>query len=200
MEITAARVLVALPIKTEEHIIESLDEYHDAGTIATCALVCRRWLPISRSKLYRRVNLHYLRQWLSFENIVLRPSSPEITLYLKKVEVLYVHPRDGKPIDEKTKRSHIGRKSDQERPWAHLILPQCTACLTGLKTISYTGVDLTTCGDLELLCGSYYPCVTFLGLDGCHFDDGFHMLQFLSGFPSLSTLSMRTTSLRSSSE
>lgn len=85
---------VRLPIEIHEKIISFL---HDEGwAIAKCALVCRTWLPFSRSLLYDEVHLVCRYQYCRFLRLLVDPPS-DIVPYLQHVRVLSIMKRAAIP-------------------------------------------------------------------------------------------------------
>lgn len=191
---------VRLPIELQEFIIDSLDNYDDAGTIAKCALVCRTWLPFSRYKLYSEVSLRYCQKWCQFKDILLRYKSEAIEEYLRRTRELCVWPRDDKQyFDEEQRRwqPRIGWRKGQQRPWAHLVLIQCAKRLTSLTLIHMIQVDLSPSHNLAIRSGLYYHRLTKLVLSECKFMGIPQLHQFVTSFPALSDLTLTLLRLHS---
>lgn len=191
------RQVVELPLKLHHYIIAFLKNGSDAGTIAKCALVCRRWLPFSQSKLYDDVWLNYRRQWISFECLMLKPPS-SIVEYLGGVQRLLIQPLDDKFIDKEEKQPRIGWGEGQERPWAHLVLIQCAAQLVDqLTQIRLYEIDWTCAQDSAVLCGRNYLSLSKLELFNCTFVDIGQLGLLVTGLPGLDVLSLRSIKLQS---
>lgn len=159
---TADERIIEVPIEIYEHVIGSLDNFFNAGTIANCAVVCRAWLPYSRYKLYRAVHLYFHRQWTCFERLMPPSISPNISRYLGMVRRLGIWPRDGE-FSPKQGRSQGWRKGQKQPQWAHLVPIQCAAQLTGL---------------------------TALVLTSCKFSSVLQLHSFVTAFPALSELEL----------
>lgn len=188
------RQTVELPIEIHEHILGFLDNWKDAGTIARCALVCRRWLPFSRFKLYFIVELRNRQQWTSFKHLVLESTS-NVVGYLGRVRDLRILPEG--LFGEERLQPLTGWGKGQERPWAHLVLVQCTTRLTGLTHIHLSDIDWTYYQDFTIRCGSYYLSLTTLVLCNCTFSNVLQLHLFVTAFPSLRHLSLVGIKLRS---
>ena len=136
------RHTVELPIELHEHIIGLLDSYHDAGTLANCALVCRQWLPSSRSKLYHVVALNSSKSWAAFQRHMSLSATSVIVRYLKLVRRLCIWSGDRvRSFEGLSSDLHLGGREGQERPWTHLVLIECASRLAGITHIELRKID-----------------------------------------------------------
>lgn len=188
---------VKLPIEIQEHIIDSLDSFVDASTIAQCALVCRTWLPFSRYKLYSSIWLWNNWQWARFKNLVLRSQSPSIAGYLGRMRELHIWPLDVKFPDIDPTQPRVGWGKGQQRPWAHLVLLQCAVRLTGLTRIYMDAVDLSPSHGLAVRSGCYYRSLATLDLVECTFANVLQLHQLVTAFPVLTNLTLTRLKLHS---
>ena len=184
------RLIDTLPTEIHACIIDSFNNYCDAGTILNCALVCRAWLPFSLHKLYSEVHLRYRRESILFKEVVLR-CDPEIMVrYLGRVRELIVYPEDKQFFDEERTQRRIGWKKGQEQPWAHLTLIQCARRLTGLTNISMSRIDLSPSHPIAIRSGQYYHSLTKLDIIECTFTGILQLQSFVTSFPALSDLTL----------
>lgn len=206
MELSSSQILtteadervIKLPIEMQEHIIDCLDNFYEAGTIANCALVCRTWLPFSRYKLYSIGELCYHRQWTRFRDLILQSKSDSsITGYLGMMRELQVFPLDKEFFDEGRTRRRIGWMQGEERPWGHLVLDHCSLCLTGLMRIHMIEVDLRPSHDMTIHSGCFYRSLSTIELMSCTFTNIVQLQQFVTSFPALSDLNLSWLNLRS---
>ena len=189
LEIVEKRI-IRLPLEVEEHIIDSLDNEWNAGTIANCALVCRAWLLRSRSKLYSIVELHSRQQWDRFIDHMLRCESEAIAGYMGMVRELHVWQWGEQFLSRQETQRHIGWNKGQERPWSHLVLDYCSIRLAGLAYIELWGVDLSFSHDMTIRSGCHYHSLSELVLNKCTFRNLSQLLRFVTSFPALSDLSL----------
>lgn len=194
---TVERRILRLPIEIQEHIIGSLDNEHDAGTIANCALVCRAWLPRSRSKLYSKVYLWEHQQWDRFKDLVLRCKSESTAGYLRRVRELYVSSQNEEFFDKKRIRRWTRWNKNGERPWAHLALDYCSLHFTGLTYLDMHCVDFSLSHSMAICSGCYYHSLTKLHFCCCTFIGILQLRQFMVSFPALSELTLNRLSLHS---
>lgn len=181
------RRVTTLPIEIQEHIISSLNNEEDAGTIANCALVCRQWLPRSRSKLYSLIPLGTRRQCTSFRSLVQHPPL-SIAAYLKNVQELYIWP---------DREEKLEWKAGQERPWAHNILTQFAGYLPDLTRVEFHYVYWRRAHDFSLRIGCTYHSITTLVLKDCTFASVSQLHTLATAFPALSDLTLVLITLRS---
>ena len=189
------RLIDMLPMEIHACIIESLDNEEDVGTIASCALVCRAWLPFCRRKLYcedSELNLRLRPQWVQFNKKVLQCKSDALAGRLSRVRELSVWPRD--QIGEWRR---IGWEKGEVRPWAHLVLFQCETRLAGLTYIYMNDVDLSPLHPSAICSGQHYHSLTTLEFIGCKFAGILQLLQLVTSFPALSDLTLKWLTFRS---
>lgn len=184
------RRIIELPIEIQECIIDSLDNFYDAGTIASCALVCRTWLPFSQYKLYSIIELQNSIQWIRFKDLALRSKSESVAGYLGIARELHVSPSDNHSRDKDGKLQVIGWGRGEIRPWGHLVLLQCATRLTGLAHIKFEFMSLSPSHDLAIRSGCYYRSVTSVELRNCACMNAHQLLQFVTAFPALTHLAL----------
>lgn len=183
-----------MPIEMHHHIIDSLENETDSRTIAHCALVCRAWLPFSRSKLYRRIDLRSRLQWNRFKDHIVRPAS-HMTPYLEKVREMCVSRQDpcaGLFCMWRRPRGLFRRSTDSEWPWIHTVLDLCVVQLSGLPKFTFVQIDWTRPGFHKNAidsCGLYHS-LTSLRLERCTFLDILQLQQLVLAFPALSDLAL----------
>lgn len=181
---------VTLPLETQYHIIESFNRRADKGSIASCALVCRAWLPISRRMLYSFIIFNYRREWIAFYNAMFHSNSQSLAQCRGTVRELWVNPSDQRFFDEACTQPRIGWLKHQERPWAHLVLVQSAMQLTSLTTLLIQGVDWNHLNSVAIDCGPYHHSLTTLSLVICTFPNIIHLHQFVTAFPALRVLQL----------
>lgn len=162
---------VELPFDVQAYVISFS---HDNEALASCALVCRSWLPVARSSLYFSVRLGSERQWAAFERLFLEAGASDVGRYLGKVRQLYV----------------TSSCASDDKGWEDTVVPRCTKYLTGLNTICIHDADLTLSLDSLIANPPKYDLVR-LDLEDVTCRDELQVLQFMMLFPSLSSLTLR---------
>lgn len=186
-EVVETRI-IELPIEIHEYIIGFLNNEHSSGTIANCALVCRRWLPFSRFKLYFIVSLDCSRQWTAFEHLMELPASSNILGYLGRIRELTIEPKDDQPDGDRW-QDHYDHW--EKRPWTSPVLDRCAARLSGLTRLEFRQVRCSHPRHIsDLHAGSAYHSLTILKLQDCSFQNMDQLHIFVTAFPALSDLTL----------
>lgn len=137
-----------------------------------CALVCRAWLPCSRSKLFHTIVIDGTQSWARFK-VILSPSTPShIAPYLKTVRKLVVFP--------------IGE--NEEDVWSHEILGACLEYMTGLKRIELDSFTFTSEWRSSLQSIAPYFSLQALKIQDMYGGDLMDLHQLISTFPNLAQL------------
>lgn len=174
------RKIVELPIELYEYIIAFLDSRSDSSTIMKCALVCRAWLPFSRSKLFHIVVLSSARQWTRFETLLSPSASSAIVGYLAMVRELTIW-RGSSPVDN----------GSGGEAWTRQALVACSARLTGLIHVNLYRLDWSAQWHPDhRLMMNRYKSLKVLKLHSCTFSSVVHLHRFVTAFPALSDLDL----------
>lgn len=167
---TDTKKTITVPVDVCAYIVAFLDHEWGRKEMLACALVCRAWVSIGRSKLFHTVVLKTARRWALFK-VLLLPSAPShIARYLKTVRKLIIQPN-----------------SFQES-WSHEVLVVCSARLTGVEHITLRRITWTSLWRSSFSSIPPYDCVRVLELDGVQVNEVGEVYLFVCAFPTLSRL------------
>ncbi|RPD61414.1 hypothetical protein L227DRAFT_68325 [Lentinus tigrinus ALCF2SS1-6] len=166
-----------IPPEITDAIISAVDvDLYNTGerTLTMCALVCRAWLPRSRTKLFEAI---YIRNQRSYDLLVERfVRSETMSHYLTSVNSFYIQP--------------FG--VDSPSSVARLFLIEFAGKLPGLRVWDVGGIDWThqrPSVKWPLLL-SHFRTITYLRLWECRFSSFSDFRRLLTALPLLSTLNI----------
>ncbi|RPD75689.1 hypothetical protein L226DRAFT_52127 [Lentinus tigrinus ALCF2SS1-7] len=166
-----------IPPEITTAIISAVDvDLYNTGerTLTMCALVCRAWLPRSRTKLFEAI---YIRNQRNYDLLVERfVRSETMSHYLTSVNSFYIQP--------------FG--VDSPSSVARLFLIEFAGKLPGLRVWDVGGIDWThqrPSVKWPLLL-SHFRTITYLRLWECRFSSFSDFRRLLTALPLLSTLNI----------
>ncbi|RPD75544.1 hypothetical protein L226DRAFT_47778 [Lentinus tigrinus ALCF2SS1-7] len=163
-----------IPPEITDTIIAAVEHRH---TLAMCALVCRDWLPASRTKLFRDIVIdHSLSYALLVERVL---HSETMSAYLSSVCSLTI-------------LGYLGSVSSATR----MFPIEFAGKLQGLRELTLRRMDWTVrvpCAKWPLFL-SQFRTITSLSLVGCRFSSFNDLRRMLTVLPLLSSLSIQDPS------
>ena len=161
-----------LPLELSDYIIDFLHD--DAKALKACSLTCQAWVPAARFHLFRAVAVKTASNTSSFQRLLDR--SPSLGLYVRELSA--------------EKLADIVAIATAEQPPsqpAQNTLPVILAHTPSLRTLSLSHLDLQCLLDVR---GLGHPTVSSLTLSYCQFTDLADIIDLVSGFPRLTSLSL----------
>lgn len=161
-----------LPPELTDRIVDFL--WNDQGTLFSCALTSRGWLPASTFHLYAQINV---KSKESLDGIIRASRSPHISASFKRSHTLNVRIPDYPTIEE--------------RKWSHrvpAVLPRLCPNITSLHLHNITFWKASTEPDLFTIGCSQWKRVTHLSLSRAGFRNLLQLQRLLRAFSALDSL------------
>ena len=155
-------------------------------TLLKCALVCRDWLPTSRSQLVNFVDLTSARAYNSIVDNVLQSSRMRPFLVSTKSAWL----------EDPSKRDEPSAQEGGQQPWTHRFIHDFAGHLPNLESLTIENAHWTSCPPHPSahLATSRFTSLTELSLSDCRLPSAHMLRRMVSALPFLNTLRLTKVS------
>ncbi|TBU48207.1 hypothetical protein BD309DRAFT_349032 [Dichomitus squalens] len=164
--------MARLPFELSDYIIDFL--HNDAKALKACALTCQAWVPAARFHLFRTIVLKTANSTTAFRRLL--DKSPSLGLYVRELTAEKLADTVAVPVTEQP----------THEPVQHT-LPLAFAHIPSLQTLSLSHLDLKCLVDIR---GLAHASVSTLTLSYCQFTELADVVDLVSSFPRLVSLSM----------
>ena len=163
---------------------DSLNQRNE--TLLQCALVCRDWLPTSRSQLLNFVDLTSARAYNSIVDNVLQSS--RMRPYLVSTKSAW--------LEDPSKHDEPSPQEGVRQPWTHRFIHDFAGHLPNLESLTIENAHWTSCPPHPSahLATSRFTSLTELSLSDCRLPSAHMLRRMVSALPFLNTLRLTKVS------